>query len=239
MAASIITSVTGDVNYDGFPDTVSLVGVQAANSNAWTQLSVSVQDGASGRFTALPLPEEAAYHPSLNLVSLTGADRRDILVSLPTGGSGGIVNYAIFAFENGGFRQIFSSEAYNARFLYQVDYLDGYTVRALSLQNGLEYFVDLTGKGTRYLEQLYNADGSLREPTEGFVNPLSGLFPVDFDGNGQASLLAYQRVAGLYNADSLGFFLNTLDWQEGAFVLTDQMLAVSGTDPDAAQPRQG
>ena len=65
---------------------------------------------------------------------------------------------------------------------------------------------------------------------EGFVDPLSGLYPIDFDGDGQSSLLAWQRIAGLYNADSLGYFLNTLDWQGGTFVLTDQMVGILGTE---------
>ena len=157
MAASIITSVKGDVTYDGIPDTVSLIGVQFGDSNAWQQMSLVIQNGATGRITAIALPDDAAYAPSISLVSLTG-------------------------------------------------------------------------KGSDYLNQLYNADGSLREPMEGFVNPLSGLYPIDFDGDGQSSLLAWQRIAGLYNADSLGYFLNTLDWQGGTFVLTDQMVGILGTE---------
>ena len=43
MAASIITSVKGDVTYDGIPDTVSLIGVQFGDSNAWQQMSLVIQ----------------------------------------------------------------------------------------------------------------------------------------------------------------------------------------------------
>ena len=87
MAASIITSVKGDVTYDGIPDTVSLIGVQFGDSNAWQQMSLVIQNGATGRITAIALPEDAAYAPSIALVSLTGKDNRDILLSLPTGGT--------------------------------------------------------------------------------------------------------------------------------------------------------
>ena len=61
MAASIITSVKGDVTYDGISDTVSLIGVQFGDSNAWQQMSLVIQNGATGRITAIALPEDAAY----------------------------------------------------------------------------------------------------------------------------------------------------------------------------------
>ena len=120
MAASIITSVKGDVTYDGIPDTVSLIGVQFGDSNAWQQMSLVIQNGATGRITAIALPEDAAYAPSIALVSLTGKDKRDILLSLPTGGSGGITNYIIYTCDDGAFRQIFSSDDYNATYPYQI-----------------------------------------------------------------------------------------------------------------------
>ena len=101
MAASIITSVKGDVTYDGIPDTVSLIGVQFGDSNAWQQMSLVIQNGATGRITAIALPDDAAYAPSISLVSLTGKDKRDILLSLPTGGSGGIIDYIIYTYDDG------------------------------------------------------------------------------------------------------------------------------------------
>ena len=63
MAASIITSVKGDVTYDGIPDTVSLIGVQFGDSNAWQQMSLVIQNGATGRITAIALPEECGLRP--------------------------------------------------------------------------------------------------------------------------------------------------------------------------------
>ena len=80
MAASIITSVKGDVTYDGISDTVSLIGVQFGDSNAWQQMSLVIQNGATGQITAIALPEDAAYAPSILLVSLTSKDKRDILL---------------------------------------------------------------------------------------------------------------------------------------------------------------
>lgn len=73
MAASIITSVKGDVTYDGISDTVSLIGVQFGDSNAWQQMSLVIQNGATGRITAIALPEDAG----LRSVPLAGQPDRE------------------------------------------------------------------------------------------------------------------------------------------------------------------
>ena len=235
--ATLITSITGDVTYDGIPDTLFLTGTQVPDSAAWQQLQLVVQDGRSCMTVSLPLPDEIAYSPTLTLTSLTGAGKKDILVALPTGGSGGIMNAVVYAYLEDQFQQVFSSQDYQDLYQYDVFYLDGYTVKAYSRQNRREYLIDISDRGSDYLTAIYNQDGTLKEPITGFVNPLSGLFPVDFSGNGQSSLLAYQKIAGQYNADALGYFLNTLTWQENAFVLTDQMAGILGADANVIQPR--
>ena len=235
--AAMITTLTGDVNGDGVPDILWLSGTRADDSAAWQQVKLVVQDGRTCLTTTLPLPAEIAYSPALTLSSLTGPGKKDILVSLPTGGSGGITQYAVYAYLDGAYQQIFSSEAYERQYAYGVYFLDGYTVKAFSQQNRQEYLIDISAKGADYLNAIYHANGTLKQPVEGFVNPLSGLFPIDFSLSGQDSLLAYQKIAGQYNADSLGYFLNTLRWQGDAFVLTDQMVGIFGSDASIVQPR--
>ena len=66
----------------------------------------------------------------------------------------------------------------------------------------------------------------MKSPISGFVNPLSGLYPVDFDSNSVYELLAYQKIAGKYNADSLGYVLNTLKWKDNMFILDNQYVAI-------------
>jgi hypothetical protein len=52
---------------------------------------------------------------------------------------------------------------------------------------------------------------------------------VDFDSNGVYELLAYEKIAGRYNADALGYVLNTLKWRNNMFVLDNQNVAIWGT----------
>jgi hypothetical protein len=88
--------------------------------------------------------------------------------------------------------------------------------------------IDISIRDAEYLNEIYDEKGKLKSPITGFVNPLSGLYPVDFDSNGVYEFLAYQKIAGRYNADSLGYVLNTLAWLDNRFVLQNQNVAIFG-----------
>ncbi|MFA9422356.1 MAG: VCBS repeat-containing protein, partial [Sedimentibacter sp.] len=89
--------------------------------------------------------------------------------------------------------------------------------------------VDISLKDKDYLNEIYDENGKLKEPIKGFTNPLSGLYSVDFNSDGVYELLAYEKIAGRYNADSLGYVLNTLKWNNKKFVLDNQNVAIWGS----------
>jgi hypothetical protein len=94
--------------------------------------------------------------------------------------------------------------------------------------NHTRYVIDISNKGKDYLDEIYNADGKLKSPIQGFVNPISGLYPIDFDSNGVYELFAFQKIAGRYNADSLGYIQTTLKWDKRQFGLFEQYVAIFG-----------
>ena len=102
-------------------------------------------------------------------------------------------------------------------------------MQVISLANGLEYLIDISGRSGEYLSSLYHTDGSLKAQQQGFASDLSLLYPADIAGNGVYALIGYQEISGLYRADALGYMINTLQWQNGRFALTNQMLGVLGT----------
>lgn len=94
----------------------------------------------------------------------------------------------------------------------------------------MQYIIDISSsRDQEYLNEIYDSNGNLINPIEGWVNPLSGLYPVDYDSNGVYELLAYQRIAGRYNADSLGNVLNTLAWDQDYMNLDRQSVAIFGS----------
>lgn len=226
---SIVAFARGDVTGDGVPDNVYLTGIKTPGSPFTQNITLIVIDGKTGARTTVPLSENAGYDPTLFLGDFTGNGIADILVSINSGGSGAFMYHYVYSFLNNNPQLLFDFNVYNEQYQYDVIYQDNYRVNVLSKINNLTYIIDISKRDPEYLNEIYNADGKLKKPITGFVNPLSGLYPVDFDYNGVYELLAYQKIAGLYNADALGYVVNTLGWKENEFVLQNQYVAISGT----------
>lgn len=226
---NVVAFARGDVTGDRIPDNVYLTGVMTPDSPFVQQITLRVQDGRTGAVTRVPLRENAGYNPTLFLGDFTGNGVDDILISINTGGSGAIMNHYIYSFIDNRPRLLFDSSVYNEQYQYEVTYLDDYKVEVVSLENNQTYIIDISLRSSDYLDEIYDKNGKLKSPITGFVNPLSGLYPVDFDSDRKFELLAYQKIAGQYNADSLGYVLNTLTWWENEFVLQNQYVAIWGS----------
>ena len=225
----IVSFERGDVTGDGIPDNVYLTGIKTPDSPFTQNITLFVQDGRTGSYSSVQLRDNTGYNPTLFLGDFTGDGVADILISIATGGSGGIMNYFIYSFVNNRAQLLFDFNEYNEQYQYEVHYQDNYKVEVVSKINNQKYIIDISTRDAEYLNEIYDRNGKLKSPITGFVNPLSGLYPVDFDSNGVYELLAYQKIAGRYNADALGYVLNTLGWKENRFVLQNQYVAIFGS----------
>ncbi|WP_243290943.1 VCBS repeat-containing protein [Bacillus sp. FJAT-47783] len=225
----IVSFATGDVTGDGVSDYVYLTGIKTPDSPFTQNITLLIQDGRTGMVTSVPLRENAGYNPSLFLGDFTGNGVADIFISMGTGGSGATMYHYIYSFLNNRAQILFDFQVYNDQYQYEVTYQDNYKVKVSSKKNNKTYIIDISTRDTEYLHEIYDENGKLKSPMTGFVNPLSGLYPVDFDSNNVFELLAYQKIAGRYNADSLGYILNTLGWKENRFVLENQYVAIFGS----------
>lgn len=222
----IVSFVRGDVNGDRIPDNVYLTGIKTPDSPFIQNITLLIQDGRTGKFTSISLRENAGYNPRLFLGDFTGDGIADIMISIDSGGSGAIMYHYIYSFKNNTPQLLFDFNSYNEEYKYEVTYKDNYKVEVVSRKNDRKYIIDISGRGDEYLNEIYDKNGKLKSPISGFVNPLSGLYPVDFDSNNVYELLAYQKIAGRYNADSLGYVLNTLKWKDNRFILDNQYVAI-------------
>lgn len=220
----------GDVTGDRVADHVYLTGIMTPDSPFIQNITLHVQDGSSGKLTSVSLRENAGYNPTVFLGDFTGDGVDDIFISITTGGSGGMMYHYLYSFVGNTPQLLFDFTVYNDQYQYKVTYQDNYKVEVVSMINNKTYMIDISTKGHEYLNEIYDENGKLKSPITGFVNPLSGLYPVDFDLNNRYELLAYQKIAGRYNADSLGYILNTLSWLRNSFVLQDQYVAIFGTE---------
>ncbi|MFL6979831.1 hypothetical protein R7M47_19775 [Bacillus inaquosorum] len=227
---AIITSARGDVTGDGVIDEVFLTGTQMPGSPLWRNITLVIRDGRTHQEQRIQFQNNMGYNPSLFLGDMTGDKIDDVAVVVDTGGSGGAIYAYIFAYLNRQFRQVFNSDVFHDEFKYSVSYQNQYKANVISHHQNETYFLDLTYKGREYLNEIYTAQGVLKMPIEGWVNPLSGLYPVDFDRDGTYELLAYQRIAGRYNADSLGYVQTVLKWNGQRFIFDRQTVSIFGSD---------
>ncbi|HEX2928042.1 MAG TPA: hypothetical protein VHP38_17590 [Ruminiclostridium sp.] len=227
---NVVASAYGDVNGDKVPDYVYLTALKTPDSNFLQDITLVIKDGRTGITQNAKFPSNDGYVPSLFLGDFTGDRINDILISIASGGSGGIMFHYIFSDVNNRLAMIFNYEDFNNKYEYKVDYLNNYRVSVENLYEKSTYILDLTYKGKEYLSEIYTGEGILKAPIEGWVDPLSGLYPVDFDGDGVYELLGYQKIAGRYHADSLGYVQSVLKWSGMRFELSEQYVAVFGSE---------
>ncbi|HHV99616.1 MAG TPA: VCBS repeat-containing protein [Clostridiaceae bacterium] len=228
--SNVFAHARGDVNGDRVPENVYLTGTKVQDGSYITNITLVIQNAMSGVSVSIPLKENSGYNPTLFLGDFTGDGVNDILISIFTGGSGGIMIHYVYSFINNVPRLLFDFEAYNEQYKYDVTYKNNYKVEVISRENKVRYILDISYREKEYLDEIYTSDRKLKKPVSGFVNPLSVLYPVDFDLNKVYELLAFQKIAGRYNADSLGYIQNTLKWASDRFVLANQEVAIFGQE---------
>jgi hypothetical protein len=226
--SSVVTEKHGDVDGDGTIDKVFLTADKTPDSPFWQNITLVIRNGRTNQYHQIGMKNNAGYNPTLFLGDFTGDKVEDILVVIDSGGSGGMIYAYVFSQLNGRMRQIFDSDVFNERQTYDVTYEDYYRATVISHSQNEKYILDLTYKGKEYLSEIYNPNGTLKEPIKGWVNPLSGLYPIDFNRDGTYELEAYQRIAGRYNADGLGFIQTVLKWNGRGFVTERQNVAIVG-----------
>lgn len=225
-ANSIVAFAQGDVNGDKFIDKVYLTAQKTPDIEFLQNITLVIQDGRTGRYTRIPLKNNAGYNPTLFLGDFNGDKIDDILIRIDSGGSGAFTFDYVVSFTQNIARLLFDSDVYNATFDYDVIYKDNYKVEVTSKKNNAKYIIDISLRDPEYLNEIYDKDGKLKAPISGFVNPLSALYPVDVDSDGVYELFAFQKIAGRYNADALGYVQNIMKWNKTSFDLFLQYVAI-------------
>ncbi|WP_186278879.1 hypothetical protein [Lysinibacillus sp. BW-2-10] len=227
----IVTSKVGDVTGDGFPDWIYLTAnKQDPSSPYWVNISLHIKYGRTNRIETFALPENQGYNPTIWLGDFTGNGVNDVFVVFDTGGSGGILIGYIYSSIQGRMVKIFDSIQFSEQHPYQVVYTNGYKANVISDNPHKKYTLDLQYKGQEYLNEIYDSNGNLKQPIEGWVDPPSALYPIDIARNGKYDLQVLQQIAGRFHADGLGYVENLLNWDNNQFAIVRQTVAIYGED---------
>jgi len=217
-----------DVTGDGIADGIFLIATKLNDSPLLNNMSLVVQNGFTHEISVYHLKKVAGYNPTIWTGDLTGDRVDDILVTVQSGGSGAIVYAYVFSFISGKLGKIFDSIKFHEDRQYEVKYGNFAEVVVTSRNPNMRYILNIQYKGKEYLDEIYNRNGKLKEPIEGWVDPISGIYPIDLAGDGKYSLLTMEQIAGRYHADSLGFVENVLNWNGLAFESVRQQVAING-----------
>lgn len=222
----------GDVNGDRVPDSVCTVGNRPYDlqSPFVEDIALLIQDGVTHKYTRIPLKENQGYNPTVFLGDFTGDGVQDIFVSVDSGGSGGFSFDYVYSFLDNKPKLLFDSEAYSERYQYEVNYLNNYKVEVLSKVMKKRYIIDISERGADYLDEIYNADGTLKAPLQGEVIPMGNVYPIDYQRDRVYELNVIQRIIGRYNADGLGWMNTNLKWDGKDFVPERQYVTIFGSE---------
>jgi len=206
--AYILDNQIGDVNGDQVPDIVYLVG-EKGESPYYENIKVIVQDGRTKQWYVIPLyPRYSmADNPWLFLGKFTNSNTNEIMVNLPVAGSGVPIFYYVISFLNNNAEYILGPEEFmtlTQTLRVEVIYMDNYRVLVKSKRLGQSYILDISSRKEVYEGTVYDKDGKLIKPLEGFVIYQPYLYPFKIDGSVPYKLEAQQDIAGTSHVDQLG-----------------------------------
>ena len=227
----LLSTAYGDVDGDGQEDKVLLMGNKFSNdSHYYTKLYILVRDAKTDTIKGAIRPSIAGgYECGLRLADVTGNGVDDILISAPTGGSGGIVDYRIIDFTDDQPREIFTAED-NQGVHIGGNYLPDYKVRITLGDKGKEVTMTVpTDLGFYGYLNVYDDEGNLlKDYYHPYGQYLSGLLLLDDDGDGVAEVVTTQRIVGLNNTDTLGYVravwrYTAIGWQIDNYVFQSKL----------------
>ncbi len=232
--SEVVSVAYGDVNGDGVTDYVFLTVVKSLGpSSPYVEhIILNVQDGATNRVHSISLDVDGngGYQPTVFLGDFTRDGIMDILITIDSGGSGALTFDYVYSFVNNQAIKLFDFNQYNEQNQYTVTFLDQYKVSVQSSATKQTFLIDISERSADYLSQIYEEDGTLKKPVQGMADGVSGFYPVDMDRDGVYEIQAYQKISGLYHADSFGYVINTLQWDGQKFAIWQQWLAIYGNN---------
>lgn len=197
----VLDAKQADVTGDHLKDNVYSVGKKTKGSEYKENIYVVVQDGKTKKYVKTTDQNLAGYEAKLSLGDVSGDGVKDVMATVPTGGSGGISNHYIASFVNMK-PSVLWTEKDNNGFEMDIQYKDGFKADITISALNKSFTLDLSAKKDMYVEVgTYDANGKLLEPVSPFADPIAVVKMEDF-GDGMA-LHAYQSVSGIAHADRI------------------------------------
>lgn len=203
----ILEEAMEDVNGNGEKEKIYLLGKRYEDSPIYMEHTYILVEDAKGKGYVVRLPEDrdGGYLPSMTLADVNGDGAKEIMVALPTGGSGGIVGYFVYTLKDNKPELIFDSDeiSVDIKGNFEDDYKAKISIKDPKGIYDMTTIIDVKDKKEMYDELELYKDGKLLYPQDVMLNPYSLIEFRDLDNDGVAELETYQAIKGTCNADGV------------------------------------
>jgi hypothetical protein len=212
----IIDSAVADITGDGVSDNLYLVGHKENKSDRFADhMSLVVRDGVVHDLKTMDLNGFSGYEGKIFVGDFTGDKVSDIMISAPTGGSGGIEGHVIVNYNLPEPKIIFDQKN-NEGAKFTGNFVDDYKAQLTNENTGRSMFLDLENKKDFYVQSaIYDGNGKILKEIKPISYPFTILEPVDIDNDGVYELRGIQRIIGAYGADGIGNIYSRWKYEDG------------------------
>lgn len=212
-----ISNEKADITGDGKVEEILLKGVPYQKEDTFLEKIYLEIIASNGKRYTFPL--ESGARASFQLVDLNNDGLKDLLASVLTEESEGIVqnySYSIKDF-------IQTNLALPDPLEMDSHFLNGFIAEIKLTETGKSYRFDLKDRKKYYKKLGLYYKGKLNEPTELTVNPFNRLQPITLKGN-KIGLQGEQRVTGIANADVIASVKSTWSFEKDHWKLTNTIV---------------
>lgn len=159
----------------------------------------------------------AGYDPNIMLGDFVGNGLKQIFLGINSGGSGGFGYFYVFDLQNNEIKTLFDYQEFSQKNQYTGEYIDNYKAKVIKKDSNQRYLIDLSLRPKDYLDMIWKPNGQLIVPRTVDISDVNTVFPYYNSSTQLYELIIYQRVTGLFNADSLGYVLTQQNFKDGKF----------------------
>lgn len=221
--ATVLQILSSDLNKDGKVDTFYLVGNQADKTSPFIdKLTYVVKDGKTGKFSGTVLKDEGKYDlvgymPTVTIQDVTGDKQPDVLLSFPTGGSGGMMTHRLSTLKSGKWVELLGEKDLTGLTITG-QYADDFKVKFHAKEIDADFTIDVSYEKDMLIEyKYYDKDGKYLGGIEPWAYGLNDLKVVD--AYGMIMLEGSQRIVGTANADTIGEVKTMIHYENGKWVI--------------------
>lgn len=224
----IADSIRADITGDGSADDIILTGLKQEDVNPYmNNISLAVKDGKTGKYTQASIGQDnVGYEPTLVIGSFVGADSKEFLVSVATGGSGGIMVYSLLNFIDDTINPVISQELLNQGLQLETTCLDGFKLTIKDKSTGYTTDIDLSKMKNDYVAMgIYDKSGNLLQDPMILVDGYSLMQAEDTNGDGLLELRGVQSISVGAHANQVARAESVWSVKDGTLKLLEEKVA--------------